>query len=313
MLLTDHDTLGARRDGWEGMHDGVFLLVGVEISPKHGHYLAFGVDEEPPHAGRSAGEIAAAVRAAGGIGFAAHPFSAGGHMLVPPLARRIVLPHGWPALDEPDGADGLELWSLTTDAAEGWRTPAEAWRWLRDPEAAVAPARPRITCGAGMRCRRAAACRRSPAWTATPPASASAAACARRCRTRAPSDCCARTWSPTRALTGDVDLDRETLIGALAAGSAWLAARSSRLRAAPVSGRSAPTARRCRWAGVRVRGARPAGPASEHGGHQVVRDGAPIHKAHAAHLDLDVEGRGYRVEARIAGRLWLISNPIHLR
>src|SRR5262245_66568464 len=45
LLLTDHDTLGARREGWEGMHGGVFLLVGVEISPKGGHYLSFGVGE----------------------------------------------------------------------------------------------------------------------------------------------------------------------------------------------------------------------------------------------------------------------------
>src|SRR5262245_53773003 len=101
LLLTDHDTLGARRDGWEGMQGGVFVLVGVEISPKGGHYLAFGLDEELQHTGRSAGDVAAAVRAVGGVGFAAHPFSTGGRMLVPSLARRIVLPHGWPALDEP--------------------------------------------------------------------------------------------------------------------------------------------------------------------------------------------------------------------
>jgi hypothetical protein len=138
VLLTDHDSLGARRDGWEGNHDGVFLLVGTEVSPKQGHYLAFGVEREIRHTGRSAREIASAVRAAGGVGFAAHPFSVGGRMLYAPLARRIVLPHGWPALEDADGCDGIELWSLTTDAAEGWRTPAEAWRWLRDPEAAVA-------------------------------------------------------------------------------------------------------------------------------------------------------------------------------
>ena len=82
------------------------------------------------------------VRAAGGVGFAAHPFSEGGRLLVPALARRIVLPHGWPALEDPEGYDGLELWSLTTDAAEEWRTPADAWRWLRDPEAAVAQGPP---------------------------------------------------------------------------------------------------------------------------------------------------------------------------
>src|ERR1700750_3404875 len=62
VLLTDHDTLGARRDGWEGRHDGVVLVVGTEVSPKGGHYLAFGVDHEIGHAGRSALEIAEAVR-----------------------------------------------------------------------------------------------------------------------------------------------------------------------------------------------------------------------------------------------------------
>src|ERR671934_492935 len=56
VLLTDHDTLAARREGWEGPHDGVFLLVGTEVSPRQGHYLAFGVAEEIRHAGRTARE-----------------------------------------------------------------------------------------------------------------------------------------------------------------------------------------------------------------------------------------------------------------
>ena len=66
----------------------------------------------------------------------------GGTCSYRPLARRIVPPHGWPALDDPRGYDGLELWSLTTDAAEGWRTPAEALRWLRDPQPEVAKGPP---------------------------------------------------------------------------------------------------------------------------------------------------------------------------
>ena len=131
----------------------------------------------------SAREIAEAVREAGGVGFAAHPFSRGGHMLVPALARRIVLAHGWPALDDPRGCDGIELWSLTTDAAEGWRTPAEALRWLRDPELAIAAGPPPSTCADGTRSRRAGACPRSAGSTAISLASASAAACARRCHT----------------------------------------------------------------------------------------------------------------------------------
>jgi hypothetical protein len=36
--------------------------------------------------------------------------------------------------------------------------------------------------------------------------------------------------------------------------------------------------------------------------------------ARAAALDVEIEARGvYRIEARIDGRLWLLSNPVHLR
>jgi hypothetical protein len=315
VLLSDHDTLGARRDGWEGMHDGVFLLVGMEISPKQGHYLAFGVDEEVSHAGRTATEIAVAVRAAGGVGFAAHPFSTGGRMLVPSLARRIVLPHGWPALGEPDGVDGLELWSLTTDAAEGWRTPGEAWRWLRDPEAAVASGPPahhlRRWDELSMR-------RRAPAIAGL---DGHAPGIRVRGRVRSPL-AHERTFGllrthliAERALSGDAELDRVTLIGALRAGSAWLScpfvapAEGARLWAEHGDGATVPMGGegRARPATLRLRLPRA-------GDIQVLRDGSPWHAAHAARLDLDVELPGaYRVEARIGGRLWLLSNPVLLR
>jgi hypothetical protein len=46
----------------------------------------------------------------------------------------------------------------------------------------------------------------------------------------------------------------------------------------------------------------------------VLRDGARLHRAHGAAVDVGLELPGvYRVEARIDGRLWLLSNPIHLR
>jgi hypothetical protein len=314
VLLTDHDSLGARRDGWEGMHDGVFLLVGIEITPKHGHYLAFGIDEELPHAGRSAGEIAAAVRAAGGIGFAAHPFSAGGRMLVPSLARRIILPHGWPALDEPTGLDGLELWSLTTDAAEGWRTPAEAWRWLRDPENHVADGPPahHLRRWDGLSARR-----RVPAIGGL---DGHAPGLRAGGRVRSPLSH-ARTFRllrthliAERALTGDVDRDRETLIAALRTGSMWLhcpfvaPAEGARLWAECAGGPPVGMGGECGGAAVlRLRLPRAAKV-------RVVRDGSPWHAVHDSRLDLDVTAPGvYRVEARIGDRLWLLSNPIHAR
>ena len=128
VMLTDHDTLGARDDGWEGWHDGVMLLVGTEVSPRGGHYLAFGIDEAPSNADGEAA-IPAAVEAAGGFGFAAHPFSEGSRM-----SKRIGKPHGWPR-EGLAGLTGIELWSLTTDAAESWRHPLQAIAYMRNPEA----------------------------------------------------------------------------------------------------------------------------------------------------------------------------------
>ncbi len=315
VLLTDHDTLGARHDGWEGLHDGVFLMVGTEITSKRGHYLAFGVESDVPHTGRSALQIAAAVRSADGIGFAAHPFSLGGHMLVAPLARRIALPYGWPALEEQDGCDGIELWSLLTDAAESWRTPAEAWRWLRDPETAVAAGPPPNHL---QRWDALSARRRVPAIGGLDGHQPGIRV---RGRVRSPLSH-ARTFNLLRThllckrpLGGDVHEDRVTLLEALRSGAAWLTcpfvapARGARLWAERTDG-----------AAISMGSEAPAGPAvlrvrlPQPADVVVLRDGAVLHRAHTAALDRDVELPGvYRVEARIDARLWLLSNPIHLR
>jgi hypothetical protein len=315
LLLTDHDSLQARRDGWEGMRDGVLLLVGMEISPREGHYLAFGVEREIPHAGRSALEIANAVRAAGGLGFAAHPFSDGGHMLIPALARRIVPPHAWPALEDPRGCDGLELWSLTTDAAEGWRTPAEALHWLRDPEGEVAkgPPRDHLRRWDGLSARR-----RVPAIGGL---DGHQPGIRLRGRVHSPLSH-SRTFDLLRThvlcdrpLTGELQSDRATVLRALAAGRAWLTcpfvapAHGCRLWAERANGQSVQLGDEARAGRVQLHVRLPR--AAE---IVVFRDGARLHRAHGAAVDVGLELPGvYRVEARIDGRLWLLSNPIHLR
>jgi hypothetical protein len=111
VLLTDHDSLAALHEGYEGDHDGVLLLVGEEVSPKGGsHYLAFGIDEVIDWRGLSPAEVPEAVRAAGGFGFAAHPFSRGSDRF-----GRLGTPVPYEALD---AVDGVELWSFVTDTAE---------------------------------------------------------------------------------------------------------------------------------------------------------------------------------------------------
>lgn len=131
LCVTDHDTVQARRDGWERRHGDVLVIVAEEVSPRGGHLLAFDVDEEVGHAGRTEAEICRAVAAADGLAIAAHPFSQGARM-----ARRIGRPHAWTALSDPC-CHGIELWSLQTDLAESWRSPREAFAALRRPERAV--------------------------------------------------------------------------------------------------------------------------------------------------------------------------------
>ena len=47
---------------------------------------------------------------------------------------------------------------------------------------------------------------------------------------------------------------------------------------------------------------------------RLLRNGVRIHEQRATALDVDVATPGvYRVEARISDRIWLMSNPIHLR
>ena len=72
LILTDHNTMQARRDGKEGFHGKLLLLVGEEISSE-GHYLAMRIGKEVPKAQRFQ-PTADAVAAQGGLGFIAHPF-----------------------------------------------------------------------------------------------------------------------------------------------------------------------------------------------------------------------------------------------
>jgi hypothetical protein len=127
VLLTDHDTLEAKRRGEEGWHGDVLVLVGEEVSPRGGnHYLAFDIDEPIRHKGLDAAGVCEAVRAAGGFGFAAHPFSQG--------SRRFKRAAGMPfdALDC-DAIHGIELWSFVNDTAEGAASIGEIARFVATP------------------------------------------------------------------------------------------------------------------------------------------------------------------------------------
>ncbi|MBW2673530.1 MAG: PHP domain-containing protein [Deltaproteobacteria bacterium] len=111
LMLTDHFTLGARRNGKEGWHGGVLLVVGQEISPRFNHYLAFAIDEEvvgdeddmewrPQDYIDRVGQL-------GGIGFIAHPDHEG--------AKMFHVKH-YPWKDwSVSGYTGMGVWDFMTD------------------------------------------------------------------------------------------------------------------------------------------------------------------------------------------------------
>jgi hypothetical protein len=104
------------------------VCVGFEVSPVgRNHYLAFGLDSVIDHDGMSAGDIVRAVSDAGGIGFAAHPFSRG--------SERFRRAQGMPFDDlECEAMTGVEVWSWVTDTAERLRGFRDVARFIARPE-----------------------------------------------------------------------------------------------------------------------------------------------------------------------------------
>ena len=178
VLITDHDAVAPG----EGYHGGVLVLSGLEVSPKHaGHYLAFGVAEPIDHEHLDPAGIARAVTAAGGAGFAAHPF-----------ARGRFGPAGWPALDD-EATLGVELWNIASDvvgpSARRWTSRAS---WCA-PTAFSRKGRRPPTSRAGTACVPRAACRPSAASTPISSGCGSAGGSSPPCPTAAGSAGCAPT------------------------------------------------------------------------------------------------------------------------
>ncbi len=111
IILTDHNTLRALKEGYEGWYGNTLLLVGCELNDKENknHYLAFGIDET--YSTRmSAKNYVRKVKEAGGIGFLAHPHEKRTHMKEHP-------PYPWIEWDTEDFT-GIEIWNHMSEWME---------------------------------------------------------------------------------------------------------------------------------------------------------------------------------------------------
>lgn len=103
VVITDHKTRGYGAEGLEGMHDGILVLCGEEVSTPNGHFLALETREDVGTVG-SMEEALEEVHRQVGIGAATHLQLAerGGSVPAPPT------------LDF-SRADAVELWSFTDE------------------------------------------------------------------------------------------------------------------------------------------------------------------------------------------------------
>src|SRR5215217_5816510 len=322
VLLTDHDTLAAKRNGEEGWYGDVLLLVGEEVSPRRrNHYLAFGLDEEIDHSELDAAGICEAVRSAGGFGFAAHPFSRGSErfkragLTSKARARRALALQGMPfdALDC-EALDGIELWSFVTDSGESVKSVAEMLRFMATPGRALdhPPRRNTEAWDELCRTRRVVAIGGLDAHQfgkrIGPVVPVRVMAYHRSFRYIRTHVLCAEPPA------GELERDRELVFQALRQGRCYIAVDSL----APASGfrfeASDVAMGDEAQAGRRTLGVRAPLPARL----RLLRDGAEIASTEGTSLDAEVEEPGvYRAEAlrHAMGRerSWILSNPIYLR
>ena len=308
VLLTDHDTLEAKRRGEEGWYGPVLLLVGEEVSPRGGnHYLAFGLDEHVRHRGRSPADICEAVRDGGGFGFAAHPWSRG--------SERFKRVRGMPFDDLSCAAlHGVELWSFATDTGESLRGIREVIRFLARPGHVLRHPPDRNMRGWEKLCRER-------------PTVALGGLDAHQFGKRIGPFVPLRLMSYRRSfrfirthvlaeepLSGDVEHDRELVYAALRAGRCYIAVDSLAAAKGFRFWAEAPGGR------VEMGEEAPAGewtlrvklPSAAR--LRLLRDGREIGNGPEQRVD---EPGVYRVEAyrdaHGAERTWLLSNPIYLR
>lgn len=305
VVLTDHDTAAARREGWEGRHQGVTLAVGIEVTPPStGHCLVLGMDYTLGFARMREKEYLDRIVEGGGFAIVPHP---AGKLKRSLLIRQVPWREWWhPAVK------GLEIWSYMHD----WIDKLHAFRlheiydfWRRPHERIRGPA-PRLLRLWDHLCRR------------------------RRYAACAGIDCHARQLPLTHMVVfpyadmfrtlrvhlfieeGRAPATPSEIVHALREGSGFVSydclsdARGTIFDGESRRGDRLLMGREYRFeAPVRLRAAAPR-PADL----RLLCNGRPMRETHGRDLDFTAtEAGAYRLEGYLDGQAWLFTNPIYLR
>ena len=131
IIITDHNTLRARKEGIEGWHQKTLVLVGEEISGRVGHCLALNYPNRISGRRKQPEKYLDEIRKHQGLSFIAHPHFGSNWM----FAIRNV---SWKNWNVPEFT-GLELWSYLADWAKDLTWLNFARRWLNPHQAISGP------------------------------------------------------------------------------------------------------------------------------------------------------------------------------
>lgn len=132
LILTDHNTLRALKDGYEGWYKNTLLLIGCEINDKENknHLLAFGIDESISTR-IPAKDYVRIVKEKNGISFLAHPHEKRNHLAEHP-------PYPWIEWSTTDFT-GIEIWNHMSEWMENLTDENKYQSFLHPLKTIVAP------------------------------------------------------------------------------------------------------------------------------------------------------------------------------
>jgi len=142
IMMTDHNTLKPKTDGYEKWLNSVMVIIGYEVNDmqNRNHYLAFGIDEvigtyrelENGELGCKlpARDYVKEIKNKGGIGFLAHPDEVRQHLPEHP---------SYPWTEDTDDYTGIEIWNHMSEWIEGMDEGNKLDRFLHPLKSIIAP------------------------------------------------------------------------------------------------------------------------------------------------------------------------------